>query len=167
MRSGMTGLEVTVLGRTGVAVDGRAVALRPREAAVAAALALAAGPIAADDLVDLLWREPPRSATKSLHNHVARLRRAAPVVVTEHGGYRLDPDVALDRDRFEQLVARTDPDPGRAEELAALLERWQGPAYAALDAHPTVDAERTRLAELRLTLFPYTTLFRSNRKSVV
>ncbi|MCB0964675.1 MAG: AAA family ATPase, partial [Acidimicrobiales bacterium] len=146
----MTRFEVTVLGRTHVTADGRPAALRPREAGVAAALALTGGTTAVDDLVDLLWPDPPASAVKSLHNHVARLRRAADVVVTEPGGYRLAPDVAVDRDRFEALVARTDPEPGRADALAGLLDAWQGPAYGVLDGHPSVELERARLAELRL-----------------
>ncbi len=145
----MTRFEVAVLGRTTVTADGAPVALRPREASVAAALALTGRVTSATELADLVWPAPPASALKSLHNHIARLRRAADVVITDPDGYRLASDVALDRERFESLVARRDPDPARADALAELLARWQGPAFASLDDHPDLDVERARLDELR------------------
>lgn len=141
--------EVSVLGRTVLTLDGTVAALRPREAAVLAALVHVDGPAPVDVLVDLLWTAPPATAPKAVHNHVSRLRRIDPdVVVTGRTGYRLGPGTTTDRHRFEGLVA--DGPPHDAEALAAALDRWVGPAYADLGDHPGVEAERARLAELRL-----------------
>ena len=45
-----------------------------------------------EDLVDVIWDEPPPSCLELLHTYVARLRRAlrpADLITTDKGGYRL------------------------------------------------------------------------------
>ncbi|HRW36774.1 MAG TPA: BTAD domain-containing putative transcriptional regulator [Aquihabitans sp.] len=145
----MTRYDVTVLGRTQVAEEGQPVPLRPREASVVAALALTSGPTAVDVIVDRIWLDPPATAVKSLHNHVARLRRSVDLVVTAPEGYALASGAAVDLDRFEALVAGVGADPARADALEAALVAWREPAFASLCDSPAVEVERARLAELR------------------
>ena len=47
--------------------------------------------VAAEELIDALWEQPPRTAHPSLLNHLGRLRRALPsgVLETVAPGYRL------------------------------------------------------------------------------
>ena len=68
------------------------VSLRPKERAVVAALAFVhPHPLDADGVAQLVWDvDVPATARKSIHNHVVRLRRAAPgLVVTDDGRYHL------------------------------------------------------------------------------
>jgi DNA-binding SARP family transcriptional activator/Tfp pilus assembly protein PilF len=116
-------------------------------------------------LIDGLWGErPPRTAVKSLHSHVARVRQAleacglAGALVTAEPGYRLDIDPGrVDAARFEADVRR-----GRealaggaaADAAAALrdaLARWRA-EVALADAEPCgwAAAEVERLAHVRL-----------------
>ena len=88
-----------------------------------------------EDLVDVIWDEPPPSCLELLHTYVARLRRAlrpAGLIATDKGGYRLTAgEDELDLLRFEALVARD------AHQEA--LELWRGPALAdveRLSQHP-------------------------------
>ncbi|WP_290056869.1 tetratricopeptide repeat protein [Amycolatopsis solani] len=79
-----------------------------------------------EDLVDVVWDEPPPSCLDLLHTYVARLRRAlrpADLIATDKGGYRLSVgESELDLLEFEALIARDAP--GEA------LELWRGPALA-------------------------------------
>ncbi|MEV6447146.1 tetratricopeptide repeat protein [Amycolatopsis sp. NPDC051716] len=93
-----------------------------------------------EDLVDVIWDEPPPSCLELLHTYVARLRRAlrpADLIITDKGGYRLAVrEDELDLLRFEALVARN--------ALQEALELWRGPALA--------DVERLRQHPARLAL---------------
>ena len=66
----------------------------PRSSALLLAL-LALQPnrtVRREDLVDVIWDEPPPSCLELLHTYVARLRRAlrpADLITTDKGGYRL------------------------------------------------------------------------------
>ena len=103
-------MEFRVLGPLEVEGDGRAVAPGGRrERALLAALILGAGEtVSTDRLVAALWGDdPPRSAAKTLQNHVLRLRKAlGPAVIeTRSPGYRLAaPPAAVDARRFEALI---------------------------------------------------------------
>lgn len=83
---------IDVRGPTQVLAPTGPVALRPKERAVLAAIALihpeAAGP---DRIADLVWgADPPATARQSIQNHVARIRQAAgDVVATTPTGYVL------------------------------------------------------------------------------
>jgi len=147
-------VEFGVLGPV-VAWDdaGEPVALKgPRHRAVLARLIVARGRVVpATRLVDDLWTEPPDGALSAVRTFVAALRRAlepdrAPrtppqLLVTEGPGYALRTE-AVDAWRFEQAVERG--------EFDTALELWRGPAYADFADEPWAQAERTRLAELRL-----------------
>ena len=78
--------------------DQTEVALRPKERAVLAALALERRrPVEPDRIAALVWEhDPPATARKSIHNHIARLRQAAEgVIVTSSSGYALADHVEL------------------------------------------------------------------------
>lgn len=135
-----TGVMLGVLGPTSLDVDGRRVALRPRERALLATLAVHEGnPVAADRLLEALWGErPPASGRKVLHNHVARLRRAAGdrVVASTAGGYALHDGVVLDTVRFRELVRHARLSGAvlqhrrQVEQLRAALALWRGEPFA-------------------------------------
>ena len=73
-------------------------------------------PQSKDRIADLLWGEDlPRNISATLETYVSVLRRsltklapaAGSLIVTEVGGYRLDPSrYSLDLDRFDNLMAR-------------------------------------------------------------
>lgn len=132
---------------------GTEIALRPRERAVLAALAfLHPRPATPDDIVELLWEyRPPPTARKSIHNHVARVRRAADgVIVTSAAGYELAPHVTLvpwedgDGEPYADLADTPEVEVGRARALAAA----ETAEDAALEAAVRADAPDT-LARLR------------------
>jgi hypothetical protein len=77
------------------------VRLRPKERAVLAAIALALPhPISTDRIIALVWGDdPPATARKAVHNHIARIRRVADdLVVTEDDTYRFAAHVEADTD---------------------------------------------------------------------
>jgi DNA-binding SARP family transcriptional activator len=135
-----------------------------RQRALVAALALHPGAVVPNwRLVEALWGErPPRTAVRSLHSHVARLRPGLDacgmggVVQTRFPGYLLSAEPStVDAWRFEQ-----DAQAGRAslaaghpetaiEVLAKALSLWRGSALA--DAEPAgwTAAQASRLEELR------------------
>ncbi|MEV4053801.1 tetratricopeptide repeat protein [Amycolatopsis sp. NPDC049688] len=81
-----------------------------------------------EDLVDVVWDEPPSSCLELLHTYVARLRRAlrpADLIATDKGGYRLAAgEQELDLLEFEALLAR--------DAHREALGLWRGPALADL-----------------------------------
>jgi DNA-binding SARP family transcriptional activator len=112
--------------------------------------------VAADTLVDDLWRDPPASAPKVVQVYVSQLRKAlgADAIDTRAPGYlvRAEPDES-DLGLFEQLAeqARTASDPARkARLLREALDLWRGPALAEFRDEPFAEAAARRLGELRL-----------------
>jgi DNA-binding SARP family transcriptional activator/tetratricopeptide (TPR) repeat protein len=115
----------------------------PRQCAVLAALAADAGRLVpVDALVDRVWGDaPPERARRTLHAHIARIRRiveqaaereGVPVGLPHRaGGYLLDVDPQqVDVLRFRALAARARAaDIEDADRLALLreaLDHWQG-----------------------------------------
>ncbi|MEV6876567.1 tetratricopeptide repeat protein [Amycolatopsis sp. NPDC051128] len=103
-----------------------------------------------EDLVDVIWDEPPPSCLELLHTYVARLRRAlrpAGLIATDKGGYRLCAgEDELDLLRFEALLEQ-----GECREA---LELWRGPALAdvgRLRQHPARLALAMRRAKAVMT----------------
>ena len=119
-------------------------------------------------LVDTLWDGvPPVTARKSLQAHVVRLRSTLEpdrpkgstgrYIVRRGAGYALAVDrEAIDALHIGDLAAR-----GRAllvsgdaeqavRQLTAALELWRGEPYADWPDAPFADAERRRLAEVRV-----------------
>lgn len=131
--------EVRILGPVEVCgPHGRAVLTGTRQRSIVAVLALRAGkPVPVDRLVDVLWGEnPPRTAVRSLHSHVARVRQALAdcglpgALRTEPGGYRLD--AAVDAQLFD-----------RTRDLAL----WRGEPLTGTELHGWGLAEVDRLRE--------------------
>ncbi len=138
--------------------DGVELALKgPRHRAVLARLIVARGRVVpVDSLVADLWTVPPGGATSAVRTFVAALRRAlepdrpartpAELLVTVGPGYALRA-TDVDAWRFEQALEKN----STLEELGEALSWWRGPAYAEFADAAWAHAERSRLAELRLT----------------
>lgn len=157
---------VRILGPIEAAgVDGPAVLSGARQRALLAVLAVHAGTVVHQSrLIDALWGwDPPRTAVKTLHSHIARVRQALdacglPAALhTRHAGYLLDiPALEVDAHLFESMVASARRHLGdsvpetAARELRAGLALWRGDALA--DGEPTgwAAAEAARLNEVRL-----------------
>jgi DNA-binding SARP family transcriptional activator len=150
--------ELGVLGPTSVRVDGVAVALRPRERDVLAALALGhPRPSSVAAIAAALWPvAAPATAKVTIQNHVARLRRAlgADAVLTEGGGYRLGPTWSLDITEFDTRLERGRRRAVSGDHAAARVELEharslvRGEAYADLEDGAAVVAARTHRREL-------------------
>jgi DNA-binding SARP family transcriptional activator len=162
---GVTGLEVRVLGAVEVLGVHGPITLTGTRRVILGVLALRAGEVVPyHELVDVLWGEaPPRTAVKTLHSHVARIRQAlagaglAPVIITHDTGYLLDlPRNQVDAHRFEELVAaaRADRARGAADEAAralrAAFELWRGEPFTGSDLGEWGHHELARLHEVRL-----------------
>jgi predicted ATPase/DNA-binding SARP family transcriptional activator len=161
-------MRFQVLGPVEVAADERRLRIgSAHQRLLLAVLLVARGhPVPIDRLIDALWpREPPVSARRSLHSHVARLRRllassaggTQDTIVTEQQGYRLALDAhELDAARFEAELlaaqAHLGTDPSLAAELMEdALGWWRGQAFGELADHPTLRPEAVRLDRLRAT----------------
>lgn len=157
--------EVRVLGPVSAhGPDGQAALSGARQRAVLGVLALHAGAVLpASRLVDVLWGEdPPRTALRTLHSHVARIRQAlaacgaGPVLGTREPGYVLDvPAGGVDAHRFADLVAaaRRDLSGGAPERSARALRSalglWRGEPLAGAHLVGWGEHEVERLRELR------------------
>ncbi|HEX5586730.1 MAG TPA: BTAD domain-containing putative transcriptional regulator [Acidimicrobiia bacterium] len=130
-----------------------------RERAVLAALVLARGAVVSTArLLDAVWGDaPPRSAAKTVQNHVLRLRKTlgSQAIETREPGYRLvvAPD-DIDADRFERLIAVARVKTGAGDSAAALESYtaaralWRGRPFPELELDSVAGAEATRLTEL-------------------
>jgi predicted ATPase/DNA-binding SARP family transcriptional activator len=112
--------------------------------------------VSRDRLIDDLWDEaPPATAVKVLQTYVSQLRRVlgAETIETGPAGYRLrlDPD-ALDLLRFRRLVSDGQGDEPEfvAHRLREALTLWRGEPLAEFSHQRWAQAERERLAALRL-----------------
>jgi DNA-binding SARP family transcriptional activator/tetratricopeptide (TPR) repeat protein len=120
--------EIWLSGSVLIVADGRAVDVGPpQRRAVLAALAVDAGRVVtAETVIDRVWGDnPPELARRSLHAHVARLRRFVNVV-HRAGGYLLDAEVDLHR--FRRLVEQAGdvPTAEKAALLRTALTVWRG-----------------------------------------
>ena len=154
-------VELRILGSVEVECGGRPVVVgSAQQRRLLAVLIVHAGHVvSADGLIEVLWGDaPPRSAVKTLHTYVSRLRaRLAAgcgdgLVRTRAPGYVLDVDRgSVDAVRFERLVgkARAATDP--AATVAVLdeaLALWRGPALAEFAGEDFAQAAVARLEEL-------------------
>ncbi|MFI9006118.1 BTAD domain-containing putative transcriptional regulator [Actinosynnema sp. NPDC053489] len=159
--------EVGVLGRVRATGPAGPAELRGgRQRTVLGLLALHAGQVlSVTRLVDAVWGEdPPRTAVRTLHSHVARLRQAldacgfGPVLRTANPGYALDvPPERVDALRFERRVRDGTQAAERgavAEALEAFREAarlWRGEPFTDAPLSGWGAREVERLHELRLT----------------
>ena len=157
--------DVRVLGPVEVVKAGEpdvAVAVgKPMQRTLLGLLALRPGRVVSQTaLVDALWDQcPPRSALKTLHSHVAHLRRAldaaglGELVDTRAPGYLLAaPPESVDASRFDRLL---EPRPGaQAGEvvgrLRAALALWRGDVLGGSAVGDWARAEAARLDEAKL-----------------
>ncbi|MFC3961067.1 BTAD domain-containing putative transcriptional regulator [Nocardia jiangsuensis] len=152
-------MEFEVLGALRVRHAGVAVVLGSRAQRVLLTVLLvhAGTVVSTDRLIQALWgEEPPPTALRTLHSHIARLRGALHAdgierLHTRPPGYLLDAE-ALDAAEFARLLgAARDADPERARHLLdAALALWRGPAYAEFAELDAVRPEADRLGALRV-----------------
>ena len=122
-------------------------------------------PVSRDRLVDDLWQqEPPRHASNALQALVFRLRRAlapdgAAMIVHSAVGYMLAvPRSRLDLFRVEddwaaaRAALRADDPETASRTLSATLDMWRGDPLAEFAGQWFADADRRRLAEIRLAV---------------
>ncbi len=132
--------------------------LMAKERALLAALALHVGRTAASaDLESALWGDrPPRTASRSLQSHVARLRRClgAESIVTDPVGYRLAlPEAEVDVGRLELAAAAVPASSVGAgwerlrHQLAEAEALWRGEPLTDLADTPERQEQVDRLRE--------------------
>jgi DNA-binding SARP family transcriptional activator len=159
--------EFRLLGPLEVRRNGEQVPIDgPHLRALLAMLLLGANtPVSRDRLVDDLWQQaPPRHASNALQVLVSRLRGAlaregADMIVHGAVGYMLAvPRSRLDLFRVEDdwAAARAalragDPETA-ARTLSATLDMWRGDPLAEFAGQWFADADRHRLAEMRLAI---------------
>jgi DNA-binding SARP family transcriptional activator/tetratricopeptide (TPR) repeat protein/energy-coupling factor transporter ATP-binding protein EcfA2 len=159
-------VAIGLLGPLEATRDGQPVSVTaPKERVLLALLAVHANRVVpVERLLEELWPgRPPARARAALQTRVSALRRLLhgedddQVLVTQPAGYllRVDDD-DLDASRFERLVAggrqraSAGDDEAAVELFRAALGLWQGPALADVDRTVSLQAEATRLEEVRL-----------------
>ncbi|WP_433206111.1 BTAD domain-containing putative transcriptional regulator [Dactylosporangium sp. CS-047395] len=140
-------MEFSILGPVAVTANGAQLPIGGlRDRLVLAGLLMRAGrPVGADELIDLVWDDPPGTARQQLRTVVHRLRTVingvdGPAALrTVPAGYQLDvPAESLDAVRFTAKVGdarRLVADGALAEAVEAFqqaLGLWRGPAFAGL-----------------------------------
>jgi DNA-binding SARP family transcriptional activator/class 3 adenylate cyclase/WD40 repeat protein len=162
-------LAFGVLGPLQILDGDRPVAVGgPKEHVVLAMLLARVGsPVSVDALIEAVWGDrPPRTAERTVHAYVARLRRAlepgrprgepSTMLVTVGRGYELRLGAArLDAVRFEHLARRGSDqlgrgDPAAPSTLREALGLWRGTAFGEFREVDACAAEAGRLDELRL-----------------
>jgi DNA-binding SARP family transcriptional activator len=153
-------VEFAILGPLEARQDGDPIQLGgPKQRALLAMLLLEAGRVVSlDRLLEALWEDnPPATATASLQNFVAQLRKALgpDVIETRQPGYllRLEPE-QLDLARVRSLVdaARASEPVRRAALLDDALALWRGEPLAEFRYEAFAREEIARLEEFHLTL---------------
>jgi len=146
-----------VIGPTGPVALGGA----KRRSMLAVLLLHANQPVSAERLALALWGEDaPRTAVKTVHVHISRLRAALAdesLLTTTPAGYRLlVAPGELDLDRFERLaqegrraLAVSEPEQA-AMLLREALALWRGPPLADVELERFASAEIAQLEEARL-----------------
>ena len=142
----------------------------PKERLVLAVLlARVNSAVSVDALVDAVWGDsPPRTAERTVHAYVARLRRTleprrprgetSTMLVTVGRGYELRLDAAqLDATRFEEMAKRGSEqlkggDDAASSTLRQALGLWRGEAFVGFSDVEACVAAARRLDELRLAL---------------
>ena len=133
----------------------------PKQRTVLAMLIAHAGrPVSADALVEAVYAEDSSGrARRRIQTYVSTLRSVIGDVITkERGGWSLQVDrQAVDALRFEDLYASArDAEDLTAEAVAAVLREalalWRGHPYSDIEANGQLDAEITRLRELRVAV---------------
>jgi DNA-binding SARP family transcriptional activator len=133
-----------------------------RQRAVLATLVLHVNEVVSRDrLVEAVWGEdPPGTAASALQGYISALRKVvgADLIVTRAPGYALEaPSELVDLHLFESLAAQgadalaADDASRAAELLGEALALWRGEPLADLESVESVQLERLRLQERRLS----------------
>ncbi|NBH10901.1 AfsR/SARP family transcriptional regulator [Amycolatopsis sp. SID8362] len=122
----------------------------PQQRAALAVLLLQGGtPLTPSQLVSALWSgAEPRAALGMVRSYVSRLRHAGVPIESSAGGYALSAP-ALDLTEFQRLLSSARSG-APAAVLREALALWRGTPLSGLNG-AYAEAERVRLAELRLT----------------
>jgi WD40 repeat protein/DNA-binding SARP family transcriptional activator/class 3 adenylate cyclase len=164
-------LAFRVLGPLEVLDRDRQVGVRgaKERSILAVLLARVNSAVSVDALVDAVWGDrPPRTADRTVHAYVARLRRTleprrprgepSTMLATVGRGYELRLDAAqLDSTRFEELAKRGSDQLERGDDAASSTLRqalglWRGEAFGEFPEVEGCVAAARRLEELRLAL---------------
>ena len=153
-------MEYRVLGPLEVSGPAGRIGLEGRrERAVLTALALTRGEVVSTErLLDAVWGDtPPRSAAKTVQNHVLRLRKVlgASAIETRERGYRLVVAPGdIDADQFEHLIRTARARNIEGDHPAAIAgfqearALWRGRPFPELEDCADAHAEASRLSEL-------------------
>jgi WD40 repeat protein/DNA-binding SARP family transcriptional activator/class 3 adenylate cyclase len=164
-------LAFRVLGPLDVLDGDRPVAAGgPKERLVLALLlARVNSAVSVDALIDAVWSDrPPRTAERTVHAYVARLRRTlepgrprgepSTMLVTVGHGYELRLDAAqLDSTRFEEFAKRgadelRNGDDAASSTIRQALNLWRGEAFGEFREVEACVAAARHLDDLRLAL---------------
>lgn len=154
-------MDVRVLGPVEVLFDGVLIPLGGlKQRTVLALLAVSPGQtVPADALVfGLYGDEAPATALRTIHTYVSNLRHElGDLIVRSGNGYQmvLENVLSLDSSDFEDRYVRGSnlvaDDPATAGSLLREgLSLWRGHAFADVEAHAGLEAEITRLTEMRI-----------------
>lgn len=162
-------LDISILGPMRIRKNGHPLTLGPwkQQIVLAGLLCHPNFPVHLDSLIDALWPDdPPRTARKNIQVYVSALRqllgpaRTGERIAYHPGGYVLSIDAAeLDSLRFARQAR---PSRGYmavgqastvAQDLAAALELWRGPAFAGMRHVPLIEATAERLRRQYLAVF--------------
>lgn len=152
-------MKLQVLGPVAASVDGEPLTLGgiKQRTVLAVLLARRPRPVSADALAEAVWGdELPDRARRRVQTYVSTLRSIVGDVVEKQGdGWSLTVAADdIDAARFEHLYQSSigqEPE-AAAELLGQALSLWRGPPYAEVEANGELDAEVTRLIQLRATV---------------
>ena len=153
-------MEFRLLGPVTAVDGGRDVPLGPpQQRLILAVLALEVNHLVpVEQLVTLVWPDPPRTAAHAVQVCVSRLRAVLPDEIRLDGGrpgYRLRADpLCIDAHRFRDLLERARAgvnDGTRVRLLDEALALWTGPALADVGTPEVRERLCRGLAEARLT----------------
>ena len=158
-RAGEADLQLWLLGRLTVAVDGRTSRLPQGAVSTAVAMLSLRRSVVADELIELLWPEAdPAVGRDRLRNLLARIRRtvARDLLVRRGNEIALADSVVVDVDAFTTAATtalRESPDvPGNSERCRAAVELYGGELLPTDRYTDWAAAPRERLSGMLLDL---------------
>ena len=151
-------MRVAVLGLVQLLHGGHSVALTRSERTLLAGIAVHGDrPASASALAEWIWADgfhaSPRNRVQGLVSGVRRKAGPAPVVLTEHGGYRLAPQVGCDLADWQRLrsqAAAADDPAVRATRIREAVGLFSGTPFDGCHDSPAVALQRRHLEEQHL-----------------